>query len=156
MAGDEYTEGMPGPDPELKRLERFLGSWTLHGRTLDSDEDNVSGTTTFEWLPGGFFMQQRVQIDFTGMKVEGVEIIGYDPATKRFPSTVFSNMIGVPIAYEYDVRDDGYTITTDLSGGATFTGTFGDDGSMSGGWRPNPGVEDPGNIAYDVAGTRVS
>jgi hypothetical protein len=158
LAADEYAQGMPpGPDPELKRLERFIGTWTMKGRTLDADQDNVFGRTTFEWLPGGFFLQQRVEIDFMGMDVKGLEIIGYDPSTKKFPSTVYSNLVGVPIAYEYDVQDDGYTIRTELAGGATFTGTFGKDGrSMSGGWRPDEGKEGPGNVAYDIAGSRLS
>jgi hypothetical protein len=27
---------------------------------------------------------------------------------------------------------------------------------MSGGWRPDPGKEGPGNVAYDISGTRAS
>jgi hypothetical protein len=38
----------------------------MRGRTLDSREDNVTGKTTFEWLPGGFFLQQRVELDWWG------------------------------------------------------------------------------------------
>jgi hypothetical protein len=49
----------PRPDPALKRLERFVGTWDMKGRTLGSEVDNVSGRITFEWLPGGFFLQQR-------------------------------------------------------------------------------------------------
>jgi hypothetical protein len=83
-------------------------------------------------------------------------VIGYDPATDRFPSTVFSSVIGVPIPYEYDLQGDRVTIRTGLNGGATYTGTFSEDGnSESGGWRPDPGAG-PGNIAYDVTTTRAS
>ncbi|HEV8563362.1 MAG TPA: DUF1579 family protein [Actinomycetota bacterium] len=155
---DEYAQAMPpGPDPELKRLEKFVGTWEMKGRTLDADQDNVFGKTTFEWLPGGFFLQQRVEIDFMGLDVRGLEVIGYDPSTGKFPSTVFSNLVGVPIPYEYDVQDDHLTIRTELAGGATYTGTFGKDGNtMSGGWRPDAGKEGPGNVAYDIAGIRVS
>ena len=46
----------PGPDPALKRLERFVGTWKVTGRTLDATQDNVSGRFSFEWLPGGFFL----------------------------------------------------------------------------------------------------
>lgn len=159
MASDDYQEApqLPGPDPALGRLDRFVGSWEMKGRTLVSEEDNVSGRTTFEWLPGGFFLQQRVELDFSGLQVKGLEIIGFDPATGKFPSTVYSNLVGVPIAYEYDVQDDRLTIRTELAGGATYTGTFSEDGNtMSGGWRPDQGMEGPGNVAYDIAGTRVS
>jgi hypothetical protein len=79
----------PAPDPALKQLDRFVGTWDMQGRTLDSDVDNVSGRTTFEWLPGGFFLQQRIQLDFAGFPIEGLEVIGYDPraASSRRRST---------------------------------------------------------------------
>jgi hypothetical protein len=150
-------QGPPGPDPELKRLEFFVGTWNMRGRTLDSDEDNVSGQTTFEWLPGGFFLQQRVELNFAGYEIKGLEIIGYDPSTGNFPSTVYSSMIGVPIPYTYEVRGNDVTIRTELGGGATFHGTLSEDGnSYSGGWRPDEGKEGAGNIAYDIWGTRVT
>ena len=155
MATNENMQP-PGPDPALKRLDRFVGTWEVTGRTLDSDVDNVSGRLTFEWLPGGFFLQQRVQLDFAGYAIEGLEIIGYDPSTGKYPSTVFASMIGDPIPYEYDLQGDRVTIRTQLAGGATYNGTFAEDGnSMSGGWRPDEGKAGPGNIAYDISGTRV-
>ena len=31
-------------------------------RTLNSQEDNVFGRVTYEWLPGGLFLQQRIEL----------------------------------------------------------------------------------------------
>jgi hypothetical protein len=159
MASDEHEGAapLPGPDPALRRLDRFVGTWEVTGRTLDSEQDNVSGRLTFEWLPGGFFLQQRVELDFAGYEIRGLEVIGYDPATGKFPSTVFSNLVGVPIPYEYDLQGDRVTIRTELAGGATYTGSFSEDGNTgSGGWRPDEGKEGPGNVPYDITSTRVS
>jgi Protein of unknown function (DUF1579) len=145
----------PGPDPALKRLDRFVGTWEMRGRTLGSEVDDVSGRTTFEWLPGGFFLQQRVALTFAGFRVEGLEVIGYDPATGTFPSTVYPSLAGTPVPYRWEVEGDELTITTDVLG-ATFHGRWSaDGGSFSGGWRPNPGREGPGNVAYDVSGSRA-
>jgi hypothetical protein len=157
MAEDnEQPQGPPQPDPELKRLEFFVGTWDLRGRTLDSTEENVSGQTTFEWLPGGFFLQQRIELEFAGYEIEGLELIGYDPSTGTFPSTVFASMVGVPIPYTYEIHGNEVTIRTELAGGATFRGTLSEDGNQfSGGWRPDEGKEGPGNVAYDITGTRV-
>jgi len=77
---DAQATQPPGPDPALKRLDWFVGTWEIKGRTLDSEQDNVSGRTTFEWLPGGFFLQQRSELNFAGYEIQGLEIIGYDPA----------------------------------------------------------------------------
>ena len=75
MAADEYdaTAQPPGPDPALRRLDRFVGTWDVRGRTLDAEEDNVSGRLAFEWLTGGFFLQQRVHLNFMGVDIAALE-----------------------------------------------------------------------------------
>ncbi|HYU75711.1 MAG TPA: DUF1579 family protein, partial [Ktedonobacteraceae bacterium] len=87
---------MSTPDPALKRLEKLVGTWSIKGRTLDSQDDNISGWVTIEWLPGGFFLQQLGEMEFMGSKIHSLEIVGYDPSTKAFFSNVYSNMAGVP------------------------------------------------------------
>jgi hypothetical protein len=157
MSGNNTQQQQPPkPDPALKRLEGFIGTWSIKGRTLDSKVDNVFARTTFEWLPGRFFLKQSFEADFMGMKIQSLELIGYDQASDTFPSLVYSNLAGVPIPYRYDVKGNDVTITTDLAGGAKMTGKISEDGNtFSGGWRPNPGKEGPGNVAYDFVGTRI-
>lgn len=152
---DTPAQQPPGPDPALKALDRFVGSWEMKGRTLDSDVDNVTARASYEWLPGGFFLLQRFQADFMGMAIESFEVVGYDPETGTFPSTVYSNMVGTPLSYVWEVDGDDLTIKTDQLG-ATFKGRWSADGqTFSGGWRPNPGREGPGNVPYDISGSRA-
>ena len=130
----------------------------IKGRTLDSKEDNIVGKATYEWLPGGFFLQQRIELDFAGMiKIHSLELIGYDSETKAFSSYVYSNASPAPLPYKWDLQDD--TLTISVSYGpldATFKGKFSQDGeSFSGGWRPNPGADETVNVPYDVGRTRV-
>jgi hypothetical protein len=54
--------GLPQPDPELKRLDRFVGRWSMEGHLVGSDETNIRGEATFRWLPGGFFLEQRAML----------------------------------------------------------------------------------------------
>lgn len=112
-------------------------------------------TTTFEWLPGGYFLRQRIRLDFAGFEIAGLEVIGYDPATGTFPSMVYPSMAGTPIPYRWEIDGDELTITTEVIG-ATFHGRWSEDGTtFSGGWRPDPGREGPGNLAYDISGGRA-
>ncbi|WP_082089240.1 DUF1579 family protein [Methanosarcina horonobensis] len=153
---DTQLEQQPKPDSALKRLEGLVGTWSIKGRTLDSKTDNVSALTTFEWLPGGFFLKQSFEADFMGMKIQSLELIYYDLENDTFPSLVYSNLAGVPIPYRYDIKGKDVIITTDLGGGAKMTGKISEDGNtFSGGWRPNPGKESSGNVAYDFIGTRI-
>jgi Protein of unknown function (DUF1579) len=146
----------PQPHPELKRLERLVGTWTMEGNLVGSDEKNITGETTFSWLPGGFFLEQRVQIDFIGLQIDSLELIGYDPETDTFPSTVYSSFSPEPLPYRWDVRGD--TVTISVSYGpldSSFTGSWREDGTFEGGWRPNPGADETVNVAYDIGGRRL-
>jgi hypothetical protein len=148
---------MPTPDPALRALDRFVGTWRLSGHFEGSDEEAVSGEMTYRWLPGGFFFEQSGHIQFGPMLIESTEIISYDPATDTFPSLVYSNMAPTPLNYRWSV--DGDDVMISVKEGvldATYHGRFSDDGKVfSGGWRPNPGADPTFNVAYDVSGSRV-
>jgi hypothetical protein len=149
--------GSPTPDPALRLLDRFVGTWTMEGHLVGSDENNIKGEATYRWLPGGFFLEQNITLDFMGMRIESVELIGYDPQTKTYPSTVFSNMSPTPLPYRWEVDED--TVKISVAYGpldSTFEGKFSEDGQrFGGGWRPNPGADESVNVPYDINGHRV-
>ena len=157
MSDEMQAQAMPKPDPALKRLEKFIGTWEMKGRTLNSKEDNVYGRATFEWLPGGFFLQQRIELNFMGMELRSLELIRYDPETQTFPSYVYSNMSPIPLPYKWDVQGDTLKISVDYGPiNATFQGKFSEDGKrFSGSWRPNAGADETINVPYDIGGTRL-
>jgi hypothetical protein len=92
-----------------------------------------------------------------GLEIESLELIGYDQESETFPSTVFSNVSPAPLPYRWEVAGDAVTIT--VSDGplhATFTGSWREDGTFSGGWRPNPGADESVNVPYDIGGHRLA
>jgi hypothetical protein len=134
------TPELPQPDPALRRLDRLVGTWTMKGNLVGSDEKNIKGETSFRWLPGGFFLEQRAHIDFIGQQIDALELIGYDP-------------VAVPMGRS------GEDVTITVSYGqldATFTGSWREDGTFSGGWRPNPGADETVNVPYDIGGHRLA
>ena len=60
----------PQPDPALKRLDRLVGRWRMEGNLVGSDEKTIRGETSFRWLPGGFFLEQRAHIDFGELPID--------------------------------------------------------------------------------------
>lgn len=155
---ESQQPGLPQPDPALMHLDRFVGTWDMSGRLLGADVDNISGRATFVWLPGGFFLQQRITLDFAGLQIESLELIGYDPETKTFPSTVFSNLAPTPLPYRWEVGEDTVKITVSYGPlDAAFTGRWSKDGeTFAGGWRPNPGADETINAPYDIEGHRAT
>ena len=154
---DETQARMPTPDPALRVFDPFIGTWDMQGHLVGSDEVNITGRATYRRVPGGFFVEQHVELDFMGMQIDSLELIGYDAETGTFPSTVYSNLSPAPLPYRWEVQGD--TVTISVSYGpldATFTGRFVDEDRFEGGWRPNPGADETVNVPYDIGGRRLS
>jgi hypothetical protein len=129
----------------------------MEGHLPDSDDIVIRGETTFRWLSGGFFLEQLFTMDFMGMQLHSLELIGYDPETGTFPSTVYANISPQPLPYRWEIEGD--TVRISVSYGpmdSVFNGSFSEDGqSFGGGWRPNPGADQTVNVAYDIGGRRL-
>jgi Protein of unknown function (DUF1579) len=158
MEGSGNAQGPPTPDPALKALDPFAGTWSMRGHLIGSDKENIVGQATFRWLEGGFFLLQDVEIDFAGLfDVKSHELVGYDPETKGFSSLVFSNLSPSPLPYRWEVQDRSVSISVNYGPlDATFNGEMTEDrNSFSGGWRPNRGADETVNVPYDIEATRL-
>lgn len=134
-------ELMPRPDPALRRLDRLVGTWSLTGRET-GPEGEIHGQVAFEWMEGGFFLVQHVEIDYIGRKMRGIEYIGYDESGGILKSYFFGNEgnpfnPGNPLEYVYEVGDDTLTIWGGYVGSsAVFKGKFSQDGNtIRGRWE---------------------
>jgi len=119
---------------------------------LDSDVDNIKGRVVINWLAGGFFLEQRGEMEFMGTRIESLEIVYYDPTADTFPSTVYASIGGTPLPYRFDVRGNAVT-HSEYS--ATFYRKLQRRRTLTGGWRPDGGTNAERNVAYDVVMTRV-
>ncbi|HEV3475074.1 MAG TPA: DUF1579 family protein [Actinomycetota bacterium] len=155
---DDAQAQMPSPDPALKALDQFVGRWSMEGHLVGSTDNAIIGQATYRWVSGGFFLEQRLELDFMGMKIQSLELIGYDPETNTFPSTVYSNMSPTPLPYRWEIDDGNVAISVSYGPlDATFKGSFSQDGkSFSGGWRPNRGADQNVNVPYDISGRRLN
>ena len=161
---DSPNQNAAAPNPALQRLNRLVGTWSMKGRPVGSNEDSISGTTTFKWLQKesvggdtGFFLEQDMEMNYAGKEIRSHELIGYNPKTKAFSSNVYSNMAPDPWPYEWDVHGNDWTISINHGPmNAAFVAKFSPDGnSFAGGWRPTPGADEKINTPYDVRGTRI-
>jgi len=82
------------PSPEHQRLAVFLGKWIFEGQAQASPygpAGKVTSVDTFEWLPGGFFLEHHWDVKQAGTQIIGMEIIGYEGASKAYTSRFFDN-----------------------------------------------------------------
>ena len=153
MANDNTNDAQaygrpPMPNPDLKDLDRLVGKWEVTG-------DYVEGTSTFEWMEGGFFLLQRVAFERQGgQRITGIEVIGHErpfgaEPSEEIKSRFYSNT-GDTLDYVYELAGNTLTIWGGEKGSpAYYRGTFSADGdTLSGAWHY------PGG-GYEATSTRV-
>jgi hypothetical protein len=135
------------PDAALKRLDRLVGTWEISGE--------AQGRVTYEWMEGGFFLLQRVDLDHQGHLVKGIEVIGKlrpfgGEASDEIMSRWYDNE-GNTFDYVYEVEGDTLTIWGGERGSpAYYQGRFSQGGSrLTGGWVY------PGGGGYETTAVRV-
>ena len=80
----------------------MVGKWEVSG-------DYVEGTSTFEWMEGGFFLLQRVDFEGQdGQRIKGIEIIGHErpfgaEPSEEIKSRFYSNT-GDTLDYVYELE----------------------------------------------------
>ena len=126
------------PGPEERRLEALVGRWRTRGWTREAPgapAAEIDAVDTYEWLPGGFALLHRVDARVGDQRVEGAELIGYDPERGAYVTRYFGS--DGPAAYEAEFGErDGALTWTMRSEANRFTGAFSGDGtSITGHWE---------------------
>jgi hypothetical protein len=142
-----YEEETHEPSPALKKLDRLVGTWQLSG--------DVGGEVTYEWMEGGFFLIQRVNmLEEDGSTSTGMEVIGHERPLGEEPSadvkSRFYSDTGGTLDYTYELEEDTLTIWFgDRGSPAYYRGTLSEDGNrLAGAWHY------PGG-GYEAISTRV-
>ena len=139
MTTDTNTVEAPGAgtaeaaDPRraaLRSLDRLVGTWAVSG------PDDLTGEVRYEWMDGGGFLVQHVDLRQAGEHTRGVEYTGYDEASGELRSHFFG-AAGELLEYTYRIEGDLLTIWfggTDSP--ARFEGRFDADGTVNdGAWQ---------------------
>jgi len=140
MTGNYNTQAeqqSPKPSPDLKSLERLVGTWKVSGPDID-------GQVTYEWMEGGFFLIQHFDFVHGGHKVKGMEIIGHLQPFGEEPSVDIKSRIydtlGNTFDYVYELEEDTLTIWGGEKGSpAYYKGQWSDDGNTNAGAWVYPG-----------------
>ncbi|MFB9431687.1 hypothetical protein [Streptoalloteichus tenebrarius] len=120
------------PSAAMRRLDRLVGTWTVTG--------GATGTVRFEWLTGGFFLLQHVDLVQGGHHVRALDVIGHERPFGAEPgvdvrSRTYTNT-GDTLDYVYELEGDVLTIWGGEKGSpAYFRGSFSDgDTTIAGRW----------------------
>ena len=135
------------PSPELRALDRLVGTWNVTG--------GAEGTVRYEWMPGRFFLVQHVDLTQFGEQVTGMEVIGnlrpFGEPTGADVVSRYYDSVGNTFDYVYELSGDTLTIWGGAKGSpAYFEGAFDSGGtSLTGEWTY------PGGGGYASTMTRA-
>ena len=82
----------PKPDPELKKLQFWVGHWTYEGEYKPGPlgpGGKFTGEYDGKMILGGFVFQARWTEKGSAGETQGLELYAYDPVNKDFPSVVY-------------------------------------------------------------------
>ncbi|HKB17034.1 MAG TPA: GyrI-like domain-containing protein, partial [Planctomycetota bacterium] len=108
--GEAEPESPSLADPDLQRMGKFIGTWKVRG-----GPGGPEGQISFEWLEGGHFVMQRIDLVHGTRVIKGIEIIGHerkfgaDSKSPDLTSRVYDNL-GNTLDYTWEVGDDTLTI----------------------------------------------
>jgi hypothetical protein len=139
----------PTPAADLQALgARLAGAWRVSG--------GAEGTVRYEWMDGGFFLIQHVELEQYGQQTKGIEVIGHlrpfgQPPSQAIHSRYYDSS-GNTLDYVYALDGDTLTIWAGEKGSpAYYQGTFSSDGNtMTGEWVY------PGGGGYQSTSTRIA
>lgn len=85
-------ESGAGPAAASRRLGALVGRWRTDGHVIGDPPVPVTGTDTYEWLPGRHFLVHHVDVMVGDEHVQAIEIIGeHDPATDSFAARAYDH-----------------------------------------------------------------
>lgn len=141
MSQDKTNTQNPAPDAALRSLDILVGTWRVSGGT--------QGHITYEWVDGGFFLIQHVELGQDGDVTKGMEIIGRERTfgaaepSEHIKSRFYGSK-GETFDYVYELEGSRLTIWGGEKGSpAYFRGTFSEDeNTLTGSWVwPGGGYE---------------
>jgi hypothetical protein len=128
------------PSDALQKLDRLVGTWDLSG--------DVRGQVRYEWMEGGFFLVQHIDLDHQGHRIKGMEVIGhlkpFGGASSPDIRTRWYDNEGNTFDYVYELEEDTLLIWGGEKGSpAYYKGKFSPNGNqLTGGWvYPGGGYE---------------
>jgi hypothetical protein len=112
----------------LEPLDALIAKWQTEGTTIDGSglpADQINAIDTYERLPGGA-LPHLVDAEVGDLKVEGAEIIGFDPNRGAYTTQYFGS--DGPTAYEATLTESSEGLIWRMRSETTrFPGTFSED-----------------------------
>jgi hypothetical protein len=113
--------------PEHDVMKSLIGKWITAGETIPTDGEpalKIHASDIYEWVAGAFFVVHTAYGRIGDSDVGGLELIGYDPETKKYRTHFFDSQGNIS-NQDLTFSDGTWTWSGEH---ARATGTLSDDG----------------------------
>ncbi len=97
FAASAWAQMAPKPGPEVKKLDYYVGSWTVEATIAQGPwgaGGKFSSTDSAEWMPGGFFVEGHSDFKMPpklGGDGKATSFMGYDTDQNVYTYNEFNN-----------------------------------------------------------------
>ena len=112
------AQEMPKPDKAHDWLKKFAGDWEVENEGSMGEGQptmKLKGTMNSQMI-GGFWVQNVIKGEVTGIKIHGVQTIGYSAKKKKYVGTWVDGMNDHLWRYEGSIDDSGKKLTLAAEG----------------------------------------
>jgi hypothetical protein len=119
-AQQKEWEAFMSPGPEHALLKNRVGKWKTVSKSFHEpgkDPEVSEGTASFKLIMGGRYLQQNFSGNYSGMKMQGQGLLGYNNGKKKYEGTWVDNF-GTGILVSEGTYDAKTKTITEISLGA--------------------------------------
>jgi len=97
MTASAWAQMAPKPGPEVKKLDYFVGTWSVEGTIAQGPwgaGGKFTSTDTSEWMPGSFFVEGRSDFKMppeVGGEGKATSFMGYDTDENAYTYDEFNS-----------------------------------------------------------------
>jgi len=119
------ADAPPGPNPKLKELKYFVGTWQCKGTGfafMGTPEHKTTATVEASWMLNDYWLAMRYHENKTAINAQPVDVRifwGWDDQLKKFASGGVDNMGGYYIQNSAGWEGTKLTFDGNMHGGGT-------------------------------------
>ncbi len=119
FATSVFAQDTPPPAKAVKGhafLKKFVGTWEMSSKGDSGQQEMQGKATTESKMLGDLWLVNSSENSLSGMKIQSLQMIGYDPQKKKYIGIWVDSMMNYMWHYEGTLDESGKKLTLEAKG----------------------------------------